>query len=267
MSGSFDGASVIVTGAARGLGRGIAEAFLREGASVLICDVNEAGVSATGEELAFWQGAAVASMYADVAVADDMRAVVRRATERHGPVDHVINNAGMVTIAVLGDDRRGLGPDHRRKPQGRLPRRAGGASGDARPGPRVDRQHRLSGGQAGQQVHRALLRVQGGRHQPDPDRGARGGSEGAGHLRLPRIHQYRAAGGGVRRRLRDHRRDRDAIKAGRERRCLARFQEVEDVAGAVLFLPPSSVQTTGEALNISGGMVMDMATGVERRWP
>jgi NAD(P)-dependent dehydrogenase (short-subunit alcohol dehydrogenase family) len=39
---------------------------------------------------------------------------------------------------------------------------------------------------------------------------------------------------------------------------LGRFQEVDDVAEAVLFLSSeAAAQTTGEALNISGGMVMD----------
>jgi DNA-binding CsgD family transcriptional regulator len=51
VSGRFDGASVVVTGGARGLGRGIAAAFLRQGANVVICDVNEKQLATTVEDL------------------------------------------------------------------------------------------------------------------------------------------------------------------------------------------------------------------------
>ena len=53
--------------------------------------------------------------------------------------------------------------------------------------------------------------------------------------------------------------DREEIKTGwLAAMPLGRFQEVRDVADSIMFLSsPAASQTTGEALNISGGMVMD----------
>ncbi len=260
MTGSFDGASVIVTGAARGLGRGIAEAFLREGASVLICDVNEGGVTATGEELASGHDAPVESMHADVAVADDMSAVVRHATERHGPVDHLVNNAGIVTIAALTDttdddwDRviavnlKGVFLGMRAVLPQMLERGHGSIVNIA--------------SQAGKRGNRYIA----------PYCASKAGvislTQTAALEAAPHVRVNCVCPGFINTELQEEEydavsaitgEDRNAIKAGWESAMpLERFQEVEDVAGAVLFLcSDAASQTTGEALNVSGGMVMD----------
>ena len=78
-------------------------------------------------------------------------------------------------------------------------------------------------------------------------------------LRVSGRHQHGSPGGGVRGRVPTDGKSRDVIKAEwTESDAAGRFQEVEDVADAVLFLASDDArQTTGEALNVSGGMVME----------
>lgn len=90
MTGIVDlsGASVIVTGASRGVGRGIAERFLAEGAGVVICARREPDVlpASGGREALF-----VAADIRDPAAAET---VVGAAVDAHGRVDVLVNNAG-----------------------------------------------------------------------------------------------------------------------------------------------------------------------------
>jgi 3-oxoacyl-[acyl-carrier protein] reductase len=86
----LEGKVAIVTGAASGFGRGIAERFVLEGARVVLADINGAGV----RELAAGLGDSAVAVTCDVARKADVDAMVRAATEAFGGLDIMVNNAG-----------------------------------------------------------------------------------------------------------------------------------------------------------------------------
>ena len=103
----FDGQVVIVTGAARGLGRAYALELAQRGASVVANDLPEdgPGMSLVDElvgEIERSGGLAVPA-YASVATPEGGLAIVERALERFGTVDAVINNAGVLRHALFRD--------------------------------------------------------------------------------------------------------------------------------------------------------------------
>ena len=79
----FSGRSVLVTGGTKGLGRGIAAAFAKAGADVLVCARNAPDGGAVGDFVA-----------ADLRDPEQAVAVVDAAVERFGRLDVVVNNAG-----------------------------------------------------------------------------------------------------------------------------------------------------------------------------
>ncbi|HEY7946569.1 MAG TPA: SDR family oxidoreductase [Acidimicrobiales bacterium] len=86
----FSGKVVVVTGGARGVGRGISEGFLAAGADVVIC-----GRSVPAERDLPERGGRVAVfVQADVRDAEQAGEVVARATSRYGRLDLLVNNAG-----------------------------------------------------------------------------------------------------------------------------------------------------------------------------
>jgi NAD(P)-dependent dehydrogenase (short-subunit alcohol dehydrogenase family) len=98
---SFDGLVAVVTGGASGIGRGIAEALVREGARVVIADI-EAGVL---HEAAEQIGAL--PVLTDVSNRDSVQALADRVLAEYGRIDIVINNAGvghLAPFAELGTD-------------------------------------------------------------------------------------------------------------------------------------------------------------------
>jgi pyridoxal 4-dehydrogenase len=82
----------IVTGAAQGIGRAIAEKLSDEGASVAVADINEDGAKSAAEDL---PGDGL-GMRADVSKPEDVQAMVDAAVERFGRVDVLVNNAAIV---------------------------------------------------------------------------------------------------------------------------------------------------------------------------
>jgi 3-oxoacyl-[acyl-carrier protein] reductase len=83
------GKRAIVTGAGRGIGRAIADAFVAEGARVLLADVQPELLADVLED------AARAACVADVAAPADVARMVATARERFGGVDVLVNNAGI----------------------------------------------------------------------------------------------------------------------------------------------------------------------------
>lgn len=84
------GKVVLITGAARGIGRAIATRFAEEGARVAIADVDAEGAAATAG--AIGRGAIGVGM--DVTDGAQIRAAVAATVERLGPIDVLVNNAG-----------------------------------------------------------------------------------------------------------------------------------------------------------------------------
>jgi NAD(P)-dependent dehydrogenase (short-subunit alcohol dehydrogenase family) len=94
--GRFEGRGVVVTGAAQGMGRAISEAFLAEGARVVLADLNEEGVAATAEELG--RDGNTFAVRCDVTNSDDVRNLVTASLDQLGAVDVFVNNAGTITM-------------------------------------------------------------------------------------------------------------------------------------------------------------------------
>jgi NAD(P)-dependent dehydrogenase (short-subunit alcohol dehydrogenase family) len=84
----FQDRVVLVTGGTKGVGRGIAEAFLSAGARVVVCgrSAPDAPVAAAGSEAEF--------VACDVREAAAVRGLVERIVERHGRLDVLVSNAG-----------------------------------------------------------------------------------------------------------------------------------------------------------------------------
>lgn len=89
----LEGRVCIVTGAARGIGKGIAQRLLEEGGIVWICDVREEGVKQSVRELSTL--GEVGGGVTDVGKRDQVEAMVAAVVERWGKVDVLVNNAGI----------------------------------------------------------------------------------------------------------------------------------------------------------------------------
>ncbi|MEE9199203.1 MAG: SDR family NAD(P)-dependent oxidoreductase [Dehalococcoidia bacterium] len=88
----LDGQVAIVTGAAQGIGRGIALVLAEAGASIVIGDIQDA--VATVKEIRSGGGQAVSTIM-DTSSPDDDRALVDLALREHGRLDILVNNAGI----------------------------------------------------------------------------------------------------------------------------------------------------------------------------
>lgn len=86
----LQGKTALVTGAASGFGKGIAETFLREGARVAVVDLNAEGAQAVAAEL----GEGAIAITCDVSRADDVARAVQQTRDAFGGVDIAVNNAG-----------------------------------------------------------------------------------------------------------------------------------------------------------------------------
>jgi NAD(P)-dependent dehydrogenase (short-subunit alcohol dehydrogenase family) len=94
MRRSFDGATVVVSGAGNGLGRALALRFARGGANVVVLDRDSGAVATVAGELAQTGAEALAST-CDVTDASACQAAIAATIARFGRIDVLVNNAGI----------------------------------------------------------------------------------------------------------------------------------------------------------------------------
>ncbi|WP_405167533.1 SDR family oxidoreductase [Nocardia sp. NBC_01499] len=85
---------VLVTGGVRGVGAGVSRAFLAAGATVIACARRPADVPIEAD------GRAIEFLSCDIRDADAVRALIDTVIERHGRLDHLVNNAGGAPFAL-----------------------------------------------------------------------------------------------------------------------------------------------------------------------
>jgi 3-oxoacyl-[acyl-carrier protein] reductase len=92
MAGVLDGKVAVITGSAKGIGRMVALSYAREGARVVLADVDEARLEATAKDI----GAAALAVPTDVRLEEPVRQLMARAAEHFGGIDILVNDAGIV---------------------------------------------------------------------------------------------------------------------------------------------------------------------------
>ncbi len=90
----------IITGSARGIGKAIAQRLIKDGATVVICDIGMDELSVTAEEFRS-QGAEVLPLQVDVTNMESVEAMVQTALDKYGHIDILVNNAGIVRDALI----------------------------------------------------------------------------------------------------------------------------------------------------------------------
>lgn len=99
-SNSFEGRTAVITGASRGIGRGIARVFSQAGANVVLMARGHEDLEAVAAELGPDRTVAMAG---DVTSPEDLRMIVAHARERFGRLDVFCHNAGIYPEAALED--------------------------------------------------------------------------------------------------------------------------------------------------------------------
>jgi NAD(P)-dependent dehydrogenase (short-subunit alcohol dehydrogenase family) len=256
----FSGQIVVVTGGARGLGRGISRAFAERGADVVLCDVNEAGAKETARKLSEQSGRDVTASRTDVSDPAEVDELIADVTGRFGRIDHLINNAGIVAIAPIVDTDpqtwdRVLGVNLRGAfllTRAVLPLMLRAGSGSivniaSQAGKRPNKY--IAAYNASKAAVISLTRTAAVEAAPT----VRVNCVCPGFIDTELQEEEYGVVSALTGQSRDQIRQSwlDAMPLGR-------IQTVEEVADAVMFLAsPAASQITGEALNVSGGLVME----------
>jgi len=98
--GRLDGKVAVITGAARGIGRADALLFAKEGAAVLVSDIDEAPLMEVVKEIQAAGGKADGCA-GDVTKLEDCQKVMDKAAEKFGKIDILVNNAGLTRDALI----------------------------------------------------------------------------------------------------------------------------------------------------------------------
>ncbi|WP_077618046.1 3-oxoacyl-ACP reductase FabG [Bacillus sinesaloumensis] len=100
MTSRFEGRVAFVTGASRGIGKGILEQLASEGAKIAFIDINEDALSQTTTELRE-KGYEVYSKVADVTKYEEVETATKEVYETFGSIDILVNNAGVIRDNLL----------------------------------------------------------------------------------------------------------------------------------------------------------------------
>jgi 3-oxoacyl-[acyl-carrier protein] reductase len=104
MSFDLSGRHILVTGGSRGIGRALVLALARQGARVTACHANPGeAVTSLRKELAAAGAPPHLLVPADVSRADRVAALIEEAHGRFGPIDGIVNNAGVVSHRPIAD--------------------------------------------------------------------------------------------------------------------------------------------------------------------
>jgi 3-oxoacyl-[acyl-carrier protein] reductase len=103
LSRSVTGLTVLVTGAASGMGRATARVFAAEGANVAVTDYAADGAQAVASDIA-GNGGTARAWRLDVADRDEIIAVVNDVAKHFGGLDIIVNNAGISVRTAIDDD-------------------------------------------------------------------------------------------------------------------------------------------------------------------
>src|ERR1700728_5027445 len=108
MRGLLAGQIALITGAGRGIGKGIALRFAAEGAAIALTSRNKAQLGQVASEIESAGGRALA-IAGDVTKRSDVERVIKTATEKLGPISLLVNNAGIAgpygPIGVVDPDQ------------------------------------------------------------------------------------------------------------------------------------------------------------------
>ncbi|MFJ7666978.1 SDR family oxidoreductase [Lysinibacillus sp. NPDC097195] len=98
----------IITGAASGMGKAIAEGYAKEGAKVVVSDLNLDGAQAVADGIQAAGGTAIA-LQTNVASTDDLQRLFKETISHYGRLDILVNNAGimdgMEPVGEISDER------------------------------------------------------------------------------------------------------------------------------------------------------------------
>src|SRR6266700_1557475 len=104
---SLEGKVALVTGGSRGIGKAIALAIANAGAAVAVNYRERAQEAASVVEAIHRSGGRAAAIATDVSIAGAVQSMVHQVEERLGPVDILINNAGMAATRGIDDITEG----------------------------------------------------------------------------------------------------------------------------------------------------------------
>jgi NAD(P)-dependent dehydrogenase (short-subunit alcohol dehydrogenase family) len=102
MTGRLEGKSALITGSARGIGRAFAEAYIREGATVAIADIDFERASKTAREI----GENAYAVELDVTKQHSIDTAIRTVEGQTGGLDILINNAALFDLAPIVEIKR-----------------------------------------------------------------------------------------------------------------------------------------------------------------
>ena len=98
---SLEGRTAIVTGAARGIGKAIAETLAARGANIAVVDLQMDLAEEAANEIAAKTGREVIALEADVSDQASVKAMVKSAIEKFGKIDILVNNAGITRDGLI----------------------------------------------------------------------------------------------------------------------------------------------------------------------